>query len=220
MLRKARNANSVIKKRSNVNLPKPMEKIEVKPFICWLISISDLISSIITESNDPYNVSVNTMLIPKIGELATKINRVEDSAITEKSGGIFKKKRLSDIISSITSLKYPKCDVRGECRWAVVAVCEALIVGVAVKTNEYIDVICYNYRMAWFDESRLFNQTYETKVRDLLIETYSELILQSCPSILSLKEACRCIRLQKPFPRSRLALVKGISNWVQIHTKQ
>jgi hypothetical protein len=220
MLRKARNANSVIKIRPNVHLPKPIEKIEIKPFLYWLISISDPISSIIAESNDSYNVSINTMLIQKIGELATKINRIEDSVITEKSGGVFKKKRPSDIISSITALKYPKCDVRGECRWAVVAVCEALNVGVVVKTDEYIDVICWNSRMAWFEESGLFNQTSEIEVRDLLIETYSKLILQSCPSIILLKEACRCIRLQKPFPRSRAGLIKGISDWIQIHTQK
>jgi hypothetical protein len=218
MLRKARNSNSVIKIRPNFNLPKPIEKIEIKPFLYWLISISDPISSIIAESNDSYNISVNTMLIQKISELATKINRIEDSVIMEKSGGVFKKKRPSDITSSITALKLPNCDIRGECRWAVVAVCEALNVGVVVKTGECIDVICWNPRMALFDEAGSFTQSSDKEVRDLLIQTYSELILQPSPSIITLKEACRCIRLQKPLPRSRAGLVKGISDWIQIYT--
>lgn len=220
MLRKARNMASVPKTQPKFSLPKPIEKLEKKPFLYWLISMSDPISSIIAESNDDYNVSINAMLIQRIGELVTKINRIQDSTINKKSGDIFKKKRPSDVTSAVAELKVPKCDIRGESRWAVVAVCEALNVGVVVKTDEFIDVICWNARMAWFDESETCTQSSETEVREVLVQTYSRIISEQSPSLVKLKEACRCIRLPKPFPRSRAGLVNALRDWIQIHSRQ
>lgn len=209
MLQKARAKKRVI---ATGVLPPASEKLLAKPVLYWLVSVRDPISSIIADARDSYNVSINSMLNHKSIEIASKLSMVPDEKIKISGRGLIPKKRPSSVKDAITKLKTPECDVLGSDRWAAVAACVALDVGLVVETNEFADVVCWNSDIAWIDSTGGFTRMSEGDALRRIRDLCASLVNEASPSMTRLKSACACLQVAKPFKRSRSGLITDIKD--------
>lgn len=213
MLRRAtaiRKSRALSTPNSEKPLPKPSEKLDAKPVLYWLVSVYDPVASVIADARDSYNISINTMLNQKSVEIASRLQVVPDQKIQDSAGGLVKRRRPSSVQDAILALKDPACDPTGEGRWATVASCVALGVGIVVETPDFADVVCWGPQMAWISVgggfARMSEQDVAAKIRDMA----AVLVNSPEPSMGALKSACVCLKVAKPFKRSRAGMVTDI----------
>lgn len=197
------------------DLPKPSEKLVAKPVLYWLVSVRDPVSSVIADTRDSYNISINSMLNQKAIEIAHRLDTVPDQRIQNMGGGAIKKKRPSSVRDAILSLKDPACDVRGESRWAAVAACVALDVGLVVETDEFADVVCWNSDIAWIDATGGFTRMSEADATRHIRTMSASLVNEAAPTMSRLKSACACLHVAKPFKRSRSGMISDIKERIE-----
>lgn len=201
-------------------LPKPSEKLVSKPILYWLVSVRDPVGSVLADTRDSYNISINTMLNQKAAEIASRLDTVPDQKIQDMSGGAVKKKRPAGVRDAILYLKDPKCDVQTEGRWAAVAACFALDVGLVVETDEFPDVICWNRDVAWIDSTGGFTRMSECEAAREIRDLAASLINEDAPAMSRLRSACACLKVAKPFKRSRSGMINDIRDRIEAMCKQ
>ena len=202
------------------NLPKPSEKLVAKPILYWLVSVRDPIASVIADTRDAYNISTNSMLNHKSAEIASRLDTVPDQKIQDMGGGAIKKKRPASVQDAILELKDPACDVRTAGRWAAVAVCVALDVGLVVETDEFPDVICWNRDIAWINATGGFTRMSESEAAREIRDLSASLINSDAPAMSRLKSACACLKVAKPFKRSRTGMINDIRDRIKAMSKE
>lgn len=213
MLRRAadmRKSRALTISASEKALPKPSEKLDSKPVLYWLVSVNDPVSSVIADARDSYNISINAMLNQKSVEISSRLQTVPDQKIQESAGGLVKRKRPSSVQDAILALKDPACDPTGEGRWATAASCVALGVGLVVETPDFADVVCWGPQMAWISAGGGFARMSERDVASKLREMAAGLVNSADPSMGALKGACVCLKVAKPYKRSRIGMVTDI----------
>ena len=191
-------------------LPKPSEKLEEKPILYWLVSVHDPVSSVIADARDSYNISINSMLNQKSAEIASRLQMVTDQKIQDLGCGQIKRKRPVSVQEAILALKDPSCDPLGKDRWAAVASCVALGVGLIFETRDFADIVAWGPQMAWISADGGFARISQRDVVVKVREMAATLVNSAEPGMGALKSACACLNVPKPFKRSRIGMVTDI----------
>lgn len=197
-------------------LPEPSEKLLDKPVLYWLVCVHDPVSSIIADTRDSYNISINAMLNRKALEIVSKLDTTPDQKIQDMGNGHVNKKRPPNVADAIRALKDPKCDVHKTHRWAAVAACTALDIGLIVETDEFPDVICWNSRLAWIDKAGSFVRMDEDEALGHIKQMSASLVNEPSPAMTSLKSACTCLKVQRPYKRSRSGMINDIKQKISM----
>lgn len=203
-----------------VPLPEPSEKLLAKPILYWLVCVHDPVASIIADSRDSYNISINAMLNRKLVEIVSRLDVTSDQKIQDMGNGDIKKKRPSDVMGAIRALKDPACDVHKAHRWSAVAACTALEVGLVVETEGFPDVICWNTNIAWIDSTGMFIRMCEEEAKGHIKRLTACLVNDAVPSMSALKGACTCLQVQRPWKRSRGGMINDIKQRLTLYGRQ
>lgn len=197
------------KRKSNADPEKPNPIPKTKSILYWILSLKDPVSCLFADNKDKYNIAVDTMLNVKTSEICAKLEFFSDHQIYQYGHNEIPKRRPVDVTKSILALKDPKADIQGKDRWAAVAVCNALDVGLIKETESFADVLCWNDVMGWVknDEIETYSKEDATK---RLFEKATDLILNTNPPMNSLRECCVCLGVTRPLKKSRVGLIEQI----------
>lgn len=191
-------------------LPRPSERLRSKPALFWLVSVRDPVASVFAAERDAYNVGVNSMLTQRCMEIVSRLETVPDRALADASGGAVGRRRPARVKEAVLALKDPACDVAGKDRWAAVACCVALDVGLVVETGGFADVVCWGAALAWLDAAGGFTRMERAEAERQVRAQAAALVTEPVPAMARLRGACASLRLAKPYKRSRSGMVADI----------
>lgn len=197
------------KRKSNTEAPKSNPIPKTKSILYWILSLKDPVSCLFADNKDKYNIAVDSMLNVKTAEICAKLEFVSDHQIHEYGHNEIPKRRPTDISKSILALKDQQADIQGKDRWAAVAVCNVLDIGLIKETQSFADVLCWNDVVGWVKDNEIETYTRED-AKKRLFEKATDLILNTNPPMNSLRECCVCLGVTRPLKKSRAGLIEQI----------